>query len=82
VASNVCQALEPGSWAHDTVSRRLRENILSRVFADNPHLLPPGSRAEAALKALDAELATAATSTLRAIAPDGGMAWQMLLATS
>ena len=44
--------------------------------------LPPGSRAEAALQALDTELTTAATSTLREIVPDGGLAWLMLLATS
>jgi hypothetical protein len=42
---------EPGTWAHDTVSRRLRENILSRVFSDNTNLLGGWNpEADAALK--------------------------------
>ena len=55
---------EPGSWAHDTVSRRLREDILARVFRDNADVLASGTNAEANLRALDAELAAAATSVI------------------
>ena len=73
----------PGTWAHDTVSRRLRDTILSRVFADNAHLLGrENPDADAALKALDAELADAAASTLRHITPDGGPdldAWRAVI---
>ena len=64
---------EPGTWAYDTVSRRLRENILSRVFSDNENLLGDHNpEADAALKALDAELSDAGTSVLREITDDGG----------
>ena len=74
---------EPGTWAHDTVSRRLRENILSRVFSDNAAMLAKDPAAEAALRALDAELSDAANATIRAIRPDGGPdvhAWNETLA--
>ena len=63
---------EPGSWAHDTVSRRLREDILARVFRDNAEVLASGTIAEANLRALDAELAAAATSVITRVPPDGG----------
>ena len=63
---------EPGSWAHDTVSRRLREDILARVFRDNADVLASGTNAEANLRALDAELAAAATSVITRVPPDGG----------
>ena len=63
---------EPGSWAHDTVSRRLREDILARVFRDNADVLASGTIAEANLRALDAELAAAATSVITRVPPDGG----------
>ena len=46
----------PGTWAHDTVSRRLREDILARVFRDNADVLAAGTDAEVNLRALDAEL--------------------------
>ena len=74
---------EPGTWAHDTVSRRLRENILSRVFSDNAAMLAKDPAAEAALRALDTELSDAANATIRAIRPDGGPdvhAWNETLA--
>ena len=35
----------PGTWAHDTVSRRLREDILARVFRDNADVLAAGTDA-------------------------------------
>jgi len=62
----------PGTWAYDTVSRRLRETILSRIVADNADTLAADPRAAAAFAALDAELADAANATLRPIERDGG----------
>jgi|TARA_B110000259_G_scaffold76773_1_gene90030 fructose-1,6-bisphosphatase I len=62
----------PGTWAHDTVSRRLRESILSRIVADNAETLAADPAAAAAFAALDLELADAANVSLRAIEPDGG----------
>ncbi len=62
----------PGTWAFDTVSRRLRESILSRIVADNAETLEADPNAAAAFKVLDAELSDAAHVTLRAIEPDGG----------
>eukprot|EP00242_Pyramimonas_sp_CCMP2087_P018154 CAMPEP_0198224754 /NCGR_PEP_ID=MMETSP1445-20131203/98209_1 /TAXON_ID=36898 /ORGANISM="Pyramimonas sp., Strain CCMP2087" /LENGTH=151 /DNA_ID=CAMNT_0043904031 /DNA_START=162 /DNA_END=614 /DNA_ORIENTATION=- len=61
------------------MSRRIREDILSRVFAENdfdPEQL-------AALKALDEELQTAGTSELRDIQEDGGpdvATWRTIMA--
>ena len=62
----------PGTWAYDTVSRRLRESILSRVATDNADTLDADPRAAAAFAALDAELADAANVALRPIEDDGG----------
>ena len=62
----------PGTWAHDTVSRRLREDILARVFRDNADVLAAGTDAEVNLRALDAELSTTSTSVITHIPPDGG----------
>ena len=63
---------KPGTWAHDTVNRRLRESILARVFEDNAATLDTDPTALSALEALDAELADAARAVLRPIEPDGG----------
>ena len=54
------------------MSRRLREDILARVFRDNAEVLASGTIAEANLRALDAELAAAATSVITRVPPDGG----------
>ena len=54
------------------MSRRLREDILARVFRDNADVLASGTNAEANLRALDAELAAAATSVITRVPPDGG----------
>ena len=62
----------PGTWAFDTVSRRLREDILARVFRDNADVLAAGTDAEVNLRALDAELSTTSTSVITHIPPDGG----------
>ncbi len=62
----------PGTWSYDTVNRRLREDILGRVFRDNATVLTPGSDAEIKLRRLEAELSTASTSVIEHITPDGG----------
>lgn len=65
----------PGTWAHDTMTRRIREDILQRVYEDNG--LTPGSpsgelaKACAGLDELCRELEAASTTTLRPIADDG-----------
>eukprot|EP00241_Pyramimonas_parkeae_P016540 CAMPEP_0114299282 /NCGR_PEP_ID=MMETSP0059-20121206/12887_1 /TAXON_ID=36894 /ORGANISM="Pyramimonas parkeae, Strain CCMP726" /LENGTH=449 /DNA_ID=CAMNT_0001421737 /DNA_START=77 /DNA_END=1426 /DNA_ORIENTATION=- len=59
---------KPGTWAYDTMSRRIREEILSRVFEDNQ--FPPEQLA--ALQALDQELQSAKDVPLRHVQNDGG----------
>lgn len=66
----------PGTWAHDTMSRRVREEILARVFREND--LSAG--AVAALRGLDGEIA--ADVELTALGDDGGpdvMVWNGIL---
>lgn len=61
----------PGTWAHDTMSRRIRSSILeAQVVEPNRERLGPAQLA--ALAALDAELAAANSTALRPIAADGG----------
>lgn len=70
----------PGTWAHDTVSRRLREDILARVFRDNASVIE--GEAEINLRQLEDELSTASTSVIKHIADDGGPdceTWRELL---
>lgn len=59
---------EPGSWAYDTMSRRVRTDILARVFRENSL----SSEIVEKLKQLDQELANAGTTQLTYLAPDGG----------
>lgn len=59
---------EPGSWAFDTMSRRVRTDILTRVFRENTFLPATIER----LRSLDDELANAAESPLTPLRPDGG----------
>ena len=63
---------EEGTWAHDTVNRRLREDILSRVVSDNKDALKKSRVATTALKALEAELSIAADAQIRPVRDDGG----------
>eukprot|EP00238_Polyblepharides_amylifera_P000280 CAMPEP_0196574172 /NCGR_PEP_ID=MMETSP1081-20130531/3944_1 /TAXON_ID=36882 /ORGANISM="Pyramimonas amylifera, Strain CCMP720" /LENGTH=447 /DNA_ID=CAMNT_0041892117 /DNA_START=238 /DNA_END=1581 /DNA_ORIENTATION=- len=56
-------SVEQGTWAYDTMSRRIREDILSRVFSENELSL----KHLTALQALDLELQSAATEKLRYI---------------
>lgn len=68
----------PGTWAHDTMSRRVRTEILARVFREN--IFDPGTVSR--LKALDTELANADVVPLSPIEEDGGPdveTWNSLL---
>ncbi|CAM9402785.1 unnamed protein product [Scytosiphon promiscuus] len=67
IVSNV-----PGSWAYDTMSRRLRENILMRIYDENDMEAPEMASAKAGLDSLVEELKTAGDSKLRPIEEDGG----------
>lgn len=58
----------PGTWAFDTMSRRVRTDILARIFRENT--LHP--EAVKNLQALDAELSNAAICPLSLIIADGG----------
>lgn len=58
----------PGTWAHDTMSRRVRTDILARVFRENSF----HDQTIARLQALDKELQNAATTPLTLIPSDGG----------
>lgn len=56
----------PGTWAYDTMSRRVLENIVQgTVVADNEHLLDNAARGRISL--LEAELANAAETKLEHI---------------
>ncbi|KAK4530095.1 hypothetical protein CCYA_CCYA03G0952 [Cyanidiococcus yangmingshanensis] len=55
-------ALEPGTWAHDTMSRRIREEILTRIFRENTFF---SSEAVNRLQQLEAELAAPTEHCLR-----------------
>lgn len=59
---------EPGSWAYDTMSRRVRTDILARVFRENSF----SPEVVGKLKQLDGELANAGITQLTYLAPDGG----------
>jgi len=76
---------EPGTWAYDTMSRRVREEILGReVIGANAELLskPEWAKARASLEALNAELEAPGTTVLRYltddVAPDSA-AWREIL---
>jgi hypothetical protein len=58
----------PGTWAHNTMSHRIRTDILDRVFRENA--FSPGVLA--ALRSLDAELEAAGETVLTPIPDDGG----------
>mmetsp|Transcript_87929 Transcript_87929/g.175886 ORF Transcript_87929/g.175886 Transcript_87929/m.175886 type:complete len:479 (+) Transcript_87929:23-1459(+) len=63
---------QPGTWAHDTMSRRVREEILGReVLEANAEALsaPELEGCRQSLLALDQELAAAATTPLRHLLP-------------
>lgn len=64
----------PGTWAYDTMSRRIRDDILVRIYAENDALLstPEGANIKAQLDQLKQELSTPQTSSLSPIQNDGG----------
>jgi len=64
----------PGTWAYDTMSRRIRDDILVRIYAENDALLstPAGASIKAQLDQLKRELETPHTSPLPPIQDDGG----------
>ena len=63
---------EPGTWAYDTMSRRVRTEILGReVLEANAALLETMPDAKAKLLELDAELAAGASTPLRHIQGSG-----------
>ncbi|KAA8499123.1 Protein-glutamate O-methyltransferase [Porphyridium purpureum] len=59
----------PGTWAYDTMSRRIRTDILARVVRENTTFTPSVA---AALRELDLELQQAASKPLTYISADGG----------
>ena len=75
---------EPGTWAYDTMSRRVREEILGRLFEENKEELDGEAMkdAKAALEELYAELSEPATSQLRPIGGAGADVeeWNRILA--
>lgn len=64
----VLRSDQPGTWAFDTMSRRIREEILGRVYREND--FPPDTIAR--LRSLDHELANAAETPLSRLEDDGG----------
>lgn len=58
----------PGTWAFDTMSDRIRTDILARVFRENDFSPATLSR----LRVLDTELADAANTLLTPLEDDGG----------
>lgn len=58
----------PGTWAYDTMSRRVRTDILARVFREN--CFPAESQRR--LLELDAELTDAGSVKLSRVRNDGG----------
>lgn len=58
----------PGTWAYDTMSRRVRKDILARIFRENT--LQPSAIKK--LENLDRELANAAESQITFVEDDGG----------
>lgn len=58
----------PGTWAFDTMSRRVRTDILARIFRENQFQ----SHVVLRLQQLDTELSAAATTPLSLLPHDGG----------
>eukprot|EP00793_Prasinoderma_coloniale_P000557 PRCOL_00003705-RA len=59
----------PGTWAYDTMSRRVRDAILARLYDDNPDLTDAQL---GKLRALEVELESAASTPLAHVPDDGG----------
>ncbi len=62
----------PGTWAYDTMSRRIRDDILVRIYEENDLSDPRLAGVKAELDQLKKELQTPHTSPLPPIPDDGG----------
>jgi len=64
-------SLTPGTWAHDTMSRRVDKEILERTYQENKEVLesPPFTEALKRFNQLRIELQHAATTPLRHLEP-------------
>eukprot|EP00586_Coscinodiscus_wailesii_P012421 CAMPEP_0172509890 /NCGR_PEP_ID=MMETSP1066-20121228/224210_1 /TAXON_ID=671091 /ORGANISM="Coscinodiscus wailesii, Strain CCMP2513" /LENGTH=433 /DNA_ID=CAMNT_0013288601 /DNA_START=226 /DNA_END=1527 /DNA_ORIENTATION=- len=63
-------SLTEGTWAYDTMSRRVNKDILQRTLDENPEFLtPPFQTALESYQALRDELTAAATTPLRHLLP-------------
>mmetsp|Transcript_15835 Transcript_15835/g.44301 ORF Transcript_15835/g.44301 Transcript_15835/m.44301 type:complete len:461 (+) Transcript_15835:142-1524(+) len=62
----------PGTWAYDTMSRRVRDEILGRLMEENDFNALGMPEAKAALEELKEELTNPATTALRHLKDDGG----------
>mmetsp|Transcript_10808 Transcript_10808/g.14027 ORF Transcript_10808/g.14027 Transcript_10808/m.14027 type:complete len:440 (-) Transcript_10808:312-1631(-) len=72
----------PGTWAYDTMSRRVREEIIGRIFEENDLDAPDKAEAKAKMEALREELTEPQNHKLRYIEEDGGPdieAWREIL---
>lgn len=58
-----------GTWAYDTVHRRLREDILKRVFEENAHFLKADPGCLQKLQELDREMQASLSTPLRKLLP-------------
>jgi len=73
---------EPGTWAYDTMSRRVREEIVGRIFKENSLDTPEMADTKAKMEVLRNELAEPQKFKLRRI-EDGGPdveTWDAILA--
>lgn len=64
----VLRSNKPGTWAYDTMSRRIRTDILARVFAENDY--PPEVVDQ--LRGLEMELSKPESTPLSPLKEDGG----------
>lgn len=64
---------KPGTWAYDTITRRIRTEILARVLRENDFF---DADTIASIQALSHELETAETCLLTPIPDDGGPDWE------
>eukprot|EP01025_Chloroclados_australasicus_P040166 TRINITY_DN4182_c0_g1_i1.p1 TRINITY_DN4182_c0_g1~~TRINITY_DN4182_c0_g1_i1.p1 ORF type:complete len:412 (-),score=45.11 TRINITY_DN4182_c0_g1_i1:239-1474(-) len=62
----------PGTWAYDTMARRVRDTIVKKIFEENDLQSPELSYARAPMEDLLKELETPGESVLRPIQEDGG----------
>ena len=73
----------PGTWAHDTMSRRIRNDIAARILNDNKDFLQLSPTCNSTLQQLLDELSAGRQGFLRDITDDGQdcEVWHGILAT-